>query len=39
MVGIIKNSIKEAILEGEINNNYKEAFNFMLIKAKKLNLL
>jgi hypothetical protein len=37
-VGIIKNSIKDAILEGEIANNYQEAFNFMLLKAKELGL-
>lgn len=37
-VGILKNSIKDAILEGEIANNYQEAFNFMLVKAKELGL-
>lgn len=37
-VGIIKNQIKEAILEGEISNNYEEAFNFMVEKAKELGL-
>ncbi|MFP5471780.1 MAG: CCA tRNA nucleotidyltransferase [Bacteroidia bacterium] len=37
-VGILKNSIKDAILEGEIANNYQEAFNFMLLKAKELGL-
>jgi poly(A) polymerase len=37
-VGIIKNAIKEAILEGEIHNNYQEAFNYMLLKAKDLGL-
>jgi poly(A) polymerase len=37
-VGIIKNQIKDAILEGEIANNYQEAFNFMLEKAKELGL-
>ena len=35
-VGEIKNVIKEAILEGEIHNNYEEAHAFMLIKAKEM---
>ena len=37
-IGIIKNAIKDAILDGEIKNDKKEAFAFMLKKAKKLNL-
>ncbi len=37
-VGIIKKSIREAILDGEIENTYKDAFNFMLKKGKKLGL-
>lgn len=38
LVGVIKNAIKEAILEGEIGNSYDEAFAFMLEKAKALGI-
>lgn len=37
-IGIIKDAIKEAILEGEIANDYEEAFNFMLEKAAAIGL-
>ena len=37
-VGIIKNAIKEAILEGEIPNEFSEAYQFMLRKGKELGL-
>jgi len=37
-IGIIKESIKEAILEGEIENNYEKAYFFMLEFGKSLNL-
>ncbi|MBT4411284.1 MAG: HD domain-containing protein [Bacteroidetes bacterium] len=37
-VGIIKNSIKEAILEGEIQNNRTEAIGFMITLGEKLGL-
>ncbi len=37
-VGIIKNTIKEAILDGVIQNNYDEAYALMLKKAKELGL-
>ncbi len=37
-IGQIKDAIKEAILEGDIANDYTEAYQFMLIKAEKLGL-
>lgn len=37
-VGIIKNSIKDAIIEGEIHNDYDEAHKFMMEKGKSLGL-
>lgn len=37
-VGILKNAIKEAILEGEIRNNFDEAFAYMLKLAEELGL-
>ncbi|PWA06147.1 CCA tRNA nucleotidyltransferase [Flavobacterium psychrotolerans] len=37
-IGILKEAIKEAILEGEIPNNYDAAYEFMLKKAFKLGL-
>lgn len=38
-IGQLKEAIKEAILEGEIANDYQEAYAFMLKKAKKLGLV
>lgn len=38
-IGIIKDAIKEAILEGEIPNEYAAAYEFMLLKGKKLGLV
>ncbi len=37
-VGIIKNNIREAILEGSIHNNYQEAFDYMIEEGKKMGL-
>ena len=37
-IGIIKDAIKEAILEGEIPNEHQAAYQFMLEKGKKMNL-
>ena len=37
-IGIIKEAIREAILEGEIGNNYNEAYDFMIKIGKERNL-
>lgn len=37
-VGKIKEAIKEAILEGEIHNNFEEAYSYMLKKAGEIGL-
>lgn len=37
-VGIIKNAIKDAILDGIIHNDYNEAFQYMLQQADKIGL-
>ena len=37
-IGILKDAIKEAILEGEIANDYNEAYDFMVKRATKLGL-
>ena len=38
-IGVIKEAIKEAILEGEIPNDYEAAFNFMLRKGNEIGLV
>ncbi len=37
-VGIIKNAIREAILDGLIKNEYDEAYHFMINEAEKIGL-
>jgi hypothetical protein len=37
-VGVIKDAIREAILDGIIPNNYESAHQFMLAEAAKLGL-
>ena len=38
-VGVLKKLVKEAILDGEIDNNYDSAYDFMLRKAKEMGLV
>ena len=37
-IGIIKNAIREAILEGEIKNDFEQAYQFMLAKGEEIGL-
>ncbi len=37
-VGIIKNAIREAILDGIIKNDFDEAYQFMMVKGKAMGL-
>jgi putative nucleotidyltransferase with HDIG domain len=38
-IGIIKDAIREAILDGDLKNDYDLAYQFMLTKGKELNLV
>ena len=37
-VGIIKNAIREAILDGEIPNHYQQAYEYMITRGEELGL-
>jgi poly(A) polymerase len=37
-VGLIKNAIREAVLEGEIRNDYNEVYQYMIEKGKEFGL-
>jgi tRNA nucleotidyltransferase (CCA-adding enzyme) len=37
-VGVLKEAVKEAILEGDIPNEYEAAYSYIIKKAEKLNL-
>jgi hypothetical protein len=37
-VGALKNAIREAILDGEIANNYDDAYDLLMKKAEEMNL-
>lgn len=38
-IGILKEAVKDAILEGEIANEYEQALHFVLKRAKKIGLI
>ena len=37
-IGVLKEAVKEAILEGEIPNEYEAAYEFVLKRAEKMGL-
>ncbi|MFN3640835.1 MAG: tRNA nucleotidyltransferase, partial [Flavobacterium sp.] len=37
-IGVLKEAVKEAILEGEIPNDHEAAYQFVLKRAKKMGL-
>ena len=37
-IGVLKEAVKEAILEGDIPNEYQAAYDFILNRAQKLGL-
>ena len=37
-IGVLKEAVKEAILEGEIPNEYQPALDFVMKRAEKLGL-
>ncbi|MBL4594193.1 MAG: HD domain-containing protein [Flavobacteriales bacterium] len=37
-IGVIKDAIREAILDGDLKNEYDSAYQFMIAKGKELNL-
>ena len=39
VVGDLKNAVREAILDGDIKNNYESAYAFLIKKASELNLV
>ncbi len=39
IVGDLKNAVREAILDGDVTNNYESAYAFLLKKASELNLV
>ncbi|PCJ23992.1 MAG: tRNA nucleotidyltransferase [Flavobacteriales bacterium] len=38
-IGVIKDAIREAILDGDLKNEYDSAYQFMITKGKELNLV